>query len=211
MKDAEVVLTPGEVARRLGVSPSGLRRLAVIYGEVYGELQKDASGTTRLWSPEALTRLEQARALMAAGQARSIKDALIALERGAEPSPEAAVALAQDGRVVEALGVVAARLEAVLESNRRLEVEVETLRKRLDASGVMLSASVARPTGSSSPIGSSVGGAQVFDGTASDDPHAAAVEGGGVAPTRQEAHGPVDGPLVRAARWLEQRLRGGKG
>ncbi len=127
-------MSPGSAARRLGVSPSGLRRLAGAYSEVYGELQKDASGTSRIWSGEAVARLESARALMAAGRARSIKDALLAVEGGATPSADAALALGQDGRVVEALGVVAARLEAVLESNRRLEAEVEALRREVATS-----------------------------------------------------------------------------
>ncbi len=131
MADAEVVMNPGDVARRLGVSPSGLRRLAGVYAQVYGDLPKDSSGTSRQWPGEAVYRLEQARALMAAGQARSIKDALLAVESGATPSADAALALGQDGRVVEALGVVAARLEAVLDSNRRLEAEVEALRREV--------------------------------------------------------------------------------
>ncbi len=131
MADAEVVMNPGDVARRLGVSPSGLRRLAGVYAQVYGDLPKDSSGTSRQWPGEAVYRLEQARALMAAGQARSIKDALLAVEGGATPSADAALALGQDGRVIEALGVVAARLEAVLESNRRLEAEVEALRREV--------------------------------------------------------------------------------
>ncbi len=104
MTDAEVVMTPGEAARRLGVSPSGLRRLAGAYSEIYGELQKDASGTSRIWSGEAVSRLEAARALMAAGRARSVKDALMAVERGAVPPVEL---MAHDGRVEAALGVVA--------------------------------------------------------------------------------------------------------
>ncbi len=124
-------MNPGDVARRLGVSPSGLRRLAGVYAQVYGDLPKDSSGTSRQWPGEAVYRLEQARALMAAGQARSIKDALLAVESGATPSADAALALGQDGRVVEALGVVAARLEAILESNRRLEAEVEALRREV--------------------------------------------------------------------------------
>jgi hypothetical protein len=131
MADAEVVMNPGDVARRLGVSPSGLRRLAGVYAQVYGDLPKDSSGTSRQWPGEAVYRLEQARALMAAGQARSIKDALLAVEKGATPSADAALALGQDGRVVEALGVVATRLEAVLDSNRRLEAEVEALRREV--------------------------------------------------------------------------------
>ncbi len=129
MSDAtEVFWSPGDVARRLGVSPSGLRRLAGVYAEVYGELPKDSSGTSRRWPSEAVNRLEQARALLAAGQARSIKDALLAVEGGATASADAALALGQEGRVVEALGVVAARLEALQESNERLESEVKALR-----------------------------------------------------------------------------------
>ncbi len=67
--EAEVVLSLGEAARVLGVSPSGLRRLAVVYGEVYGEVQKDAGGTSRIWPREAVMRLQGARSLMAAERA----------------------------------------------------------------------------------------------------------------------------------------------
>ncbi len=121
-------MTPGDVAKRLGVSPSGLRRLASVYAGLYGELPKDSSGTSRQWPSEAVYRLEQARALMAAGQARSIRDALVAVESGAAPPVEVAV---QDARVAEALGVVAARLEALQASNERLEAEVEALRSEV--------------------------------------------------------------------------------
>jgi AraC-like DNA-binding protein len=126
--ETEVFWSPGDVARHLGVSPSGLRRLAGVYAQVHGELPKDSSGTSRQWPGEAVYRLEQARALMAAGQARSIKDALLAVEGGATPSADAALALGQDGRVVEALGVVAAQLEALQDSNRELRAEVAALR-----------------------------------------------------------------------------------
>ncbi len=129
--ETEVLWSPGDVAKRLEVSPSGLRRLAGVYAQVYGDLPKDSSGTSRRWPSEAVYRLEQARALMAAGQARSIKDALLAVEGGATPSTDAALALGQDGRVIEALGVVAARLEALQASNARLESEVEALRREV--------------------------------------------------------------------------------
>ncbi len=129
MADAEVVLSPGEAARVLGVSPSGLRRLAVVYGEVYGELQKDAGGTSRIWPREAVVRLQAARALMAAGQARSVRDALVAVEGGTAPPVELTAA---GGDVVAALGVVATRLEALLESNQRLEAEVAALRSEVE-------------------------------------------------------------------------------
>jgi hypothetical protein len=113
-------------------------------------------------------RLEQARALMAAGQARSIKDALMAVEGGAAPPVEVAAA---GGDVVAALGVVATRLEAVLESNRRLEAEVEALRGEVATARAL-------PEGEQ--------GTETVTGESS-------------------------GVLVRAARWLERKLRGGKG
>lgn len=166
----QVVLSPREAALRLGVSPSGLRRLAVVYAQVYEELPKDPSGTSRIWPQEAVGRLERARALMAAGQARSVADGLRAVEGGAVASPEAALALGREGRTVEALGVVSAQLEAVLEGNRRLEAEVRALREEVEASKRLLPANA-------SPAGS-------------------------------ELHERPPGLFVRAAQWLEQRLRG---
>ncbi len=170
--EVEVMLSPGEAARRLEVSPSGLRRLATVYAGVYGPLQKDSAGT--LWSVQAVGRLERARSLMAAGQARSIKDGLLAVEGGAVATSGAALSLGRDGRLVEALGVVSAQLEAVVESNRRLEREVEALRSEVGELRRL-------PPSSTDP----------------HDDEPAAVE--------------VEGPFVRAARWLERRLRGGRG
>lgn len=129
--EPEVFWSPGDVAKHLGVSPSGLRRLAGVYAQVHGDLPKDSSGTSRRWPSEAVSRLEQARAILAAGQARSIRDALLAVEGGATPSADAALTLGQDGRVVEALGVVAARLEALQASNEEMRAEVEALRSEV--------------------------------------------------------------------------------
>ncbi len=166
VNEAEVVLSPGEAARRLGVSPSGLRRLAGVYATVFGELPKDSAGTSRIWPQEAVGRLERARALMAAGQARSVKDGLLAVEGGAVATSEAVLSLGQDGRLVEALGVVSAQLEAVVESNRRLAREVEALRSEVGELRQL-------PPSSTGPR---------------DEPAA------------------VEGPFVRAARWLERLL-----
>lgn len=179
------MLSPGDVARRLGVSPSGLRRLAGVYGEVYGDLPKDVSGTSRLWSPEAVRRLEAARALLSAGQARSIRDALLVVESGAAPRIE--VATVQDRRIAEALGVVAAQLEAVLDSNRRLEAEVAELR-----SEVATLRALPEP-----------------ERAATVDGRGGAVDSPGDGPGAAEVS--ADGAVVRIARWLEQRLRGGRG
>jgi hypothetical protein len=183
MADAEVVLSPGEAARVLGVSPSGLRRLAVVYGEVFGELQKDAGGTSRVWPRDAVVRLQAARALMAAGQARSVRDALVAVEGGASPRVEVAVS---GGDVTAALEMVAARLEAVLESNRRLEAEVAALRAEVATGGALPGAERA---GEGAGVGDAAQRSATGQGAAEASP---------------------DGPMVRAVRWLEQRLRGGK-
>jgi hypothetical protein len=87
-----VLYPPKEAARRLGVSGSGLRRLAGIYAELYGPLPRDESvqgpNKTRLWPAEALDRLERARALMDAKRYGSIKEALEGLERGEDVAPK---------------------------------------------------------------------------------------------------------------------------
>jgi hypothetical protein len=197
---AEVVLTPGEAARQLGVSPSGLRRLAVIYGEVYGDLQKDAGGTSRIWTQEAVVRLQRARALMAAGQARSVKDALIAVEGGASPRVEVAVS---GGDVAAALGMVATQLEAVLESNRRLEAEVAALRLEVEARALPPGASPERID-------------RALEVEMASERPPAVEDGGGAAQSPATGQGAAqgaaqaveDGPAVRVVRWLEQRLRG---
>lgn len=185
---AEVVLSPGEAARRLGVSPSGLRRLAGPYGAVFGELPKDHAGTSRIWPLEAVERLERARALMAAGQARSIADALRAVEGGAVAAAEAALQLGEQGRVAEALGVVAAQLEAVLSSNRRLEAEVEALRSEVGELRQLPPTSAVGRIDQQRPNGAAEVEAPLHFAKVPD-------EAG------------EDGPMVRAARWLERRLR----
>jgi cell division septum initiation protein DivIVA len=92
----------------------------------------------------------------------------------------------QDARVGEALGRVATRLEAVLESNRRLEVEVAEL--RAEVAGLRALPASERPAtvGAGQRLGESPGEAL------------------------GEAQGSSDGPMVRAARWLERRLRGNR-
>jgi hypothetical protein len=155
--------------------------LAVVYGEVYGDLHKEAGGTSRVWPQEAVVRLQRARALMAAGQARSVKDALIAVEGGASPRVEMAAA---GGDVAAALGMVATQLEAVLESNRRLEGEVQALRSEVAELREL-------PAPESSP-------------TAQEEHEGGESTGDALVEEEVEA----DGPMVRVARWLEQRLRG---
>src|ERR687895_2836395 len=77
-KNEQLVYGPADVAARLGVSPAGLRRLAVVYERVYGELARDPR-YGRVWPQEAVERLERARNTVHTGQAVSVESALNAL------------------------------------------------------------------------------------------------------------------------------------
>lgn len=78
----ERLLSPREVAERLGVSASGLRRLAVIYTRAGGELPRDPRSRSRLWPRRAVEELSFARSLVATRSAASIEEALVGLWRG---------------------------------------------------------------------------------------------------------------------------------
>ncbi len=68
------VYPPSEVQGRLGVSASGLRRLAGIYERSVGPLPRDERG--RVWPEESVEVLEQARAAVREQRAVSIEAAL---------------------------------------------------------------------------------------------------------------------------------------
>ncbi len=80
------VYAPGDVASRLGISGPGLRRLALIYERVYGELPRDPK-LGRVWPQGAVERLERARADVQAGRAVSVEAALAAIRAGVEAPP----------------------------------------------------------------------------------------------------------------------------
>lgn len=65
----------------MGLSPSGLRRLAEIYSQVRGELPRDPRSRTRLWPTNAALELAAARRLVQSGRAASTRDALESLPR----------------------------------------------------------------------------------------------------------------------------------
>lgn len=80
--------SPRAAATLLGVSPSGLRRLAEIYSSVCGELPRDPRTRSRLWPEEALAELSGARELVLGNRAASIREALESIRRGDnEPAP----------------------------------------------------------------------------------------------------------------------------
>lgn len=120
------VYSPADVAGRLGVSSSGLRRLALIYERVYGDLGRDPK-LGRVWSMEAIERLERARRDVQAARAVSVEQALADHRAGLEPERAPAPAGVPTGTTggtnpLEALvGELRALREAVEEQNRLLE------------------------------------------------------------------------------------------
>lgn len=79
--------SPRTAATLLGVSPSGLRRLAEIYSAVCGELPRDPRTRSRLWPEEALAELSGARELVLGNRAGSIREALESIRRGDNEPP----------------------------------------------------------------------------------------------------------------------------
>lgn len=148
MNEAEEVVVgpftePGEAARRLGVSPSGLRRLADAYEGVYGLLNRRGGTGARLFTEEALERLAQARALVEIGRYKSTTEALVALERGLEPDLPADLAgtgrIGAEAATGEALGVLLGELRSLRAEVERLRVVVE------DKNPAQLSSNSPRP------------------------------------------------------------------
>ena len=81
--EQQLVYPPADVARRLGISGAGLRRLAQRYERVFLPLPRDPKHG-RLWPELAVRHMETARALVGAGEATSVEAALAALARGNE-------------------------------------------------------------------------------------------------------------------------------
>ncbi len=135
------LFTPQQAAETLGVSASGLRRLASIYAELYGELPRDPDRTgrtsPRVWPVEAVARLRRARELVTTGKQRSIADALRVVEAGDSgldiPASLVGPGDAPRGQVLKLLRAL---LEAQQETSARLEAleaENRALRRQLAA------------------------------------------------------------------------------
>lgn len=88
MDTPEIFLDAAGAAKEVGVSVSGLRRLAPIYESVFGVLPRSGKGSgdsPRLWTNKAVERLRVARQLVEANKHKSVKMALEALQ-GLTPS-----------------------------------------------------------------------------------------------------------------------------
>lgn len=115
------VLTPQQAARALGVSPSGLRRLASIYERERGELPRE--GPARVWPRAAVVELKHARELVADRRAASIEAAL-QIEAGTV-DVSAELEPAADGQVG---GEVERLLRELVNENRAMRDELRALR-----------------------------------------------------------------------------------
>jgi hypothetical protein len=123
MAKEQRVFGAGDVAKQLGISLPSLRRLAVVYERVYGELPRDDRG--RLWPEKAVARLQAAR---------------VAVREGRAASTEAALRAGDDGEVVvdrrypppsKAADDRADALEKLLEELRLLRGAIEGMSRRL--------------------------------------------------------------------------------
>jgi hypothetical protein len=122
-------LEPSAAAERLGVSASGLRRLAPIYEKVHEPLPRrgtgDESKRARLWSTESVERLKDARTLVEQGRCKTILEALKALQVGVISTLEVEPVNSKQG-----LDMATQRtLEVLIKEVSALRDEVEALRK----------------------------------------------------------------------------------
>lgn len=126
----EPMLTSGTAADQLGISTSGLRRLASIYENVHGELPRTRERGPILWPQVAVRRLAAAREMFGNGKAASIEDAL---DRLGDRSDLPAVGVAQEQQGV-ASGVLLEELRALRSEVRELRDELSRVRKELPPS-----------------------------------------------------------------------------
>jgi hypothetical protein len=126
MYDAGIVYDPAQAAELLGVSASGLRRLAPIYESVFGELKRTGKGDedkrSREWPNEAVARLQAARQVTGRGRPyRTIEAALEAIRDGVEVDTAeidfGSRHAGTEGAIGEALQVLLSEIQAL-----RLEV-----------------------------------------------------------------------------------------
>ena len=118
---------PGDAAHGLGVSASGLRRLAAAYEEVHGDLPRKVGTKARLYPETALEQIAQARALVEAGRYSSNVEALDALKRGLEPDLPTEFTVSADQATPPAFALF-------VEEQRDALKRIETLLEHLEAS-----------------------------------------------------------------------------
>jgi molybdenum-dependent DNA-binding transcriptional regulator ModE len=130
-ESASIVYDPAAAADLLGISASGLRRLAPIYESVYGDLKRvgqgDESKRSREWPTEAIERLQTARGVTGRGRPyRTIEAALAALRSGVEVG---SVEIDFGGRQAGADVATSQALQVLIGEIRLLRDEVAELKQ----------------------------------------------------------------------------------
>jgi hypothetical protein len=144
MPSAGRVYHSREVQERLGVSPSGLRRLAAIYERTVRPLPRDERG--RVWPEDAIEVLQDAREAVQKQRAVSIEAALRGQEIEGVPDPlptprepsetnlDAGAAILEELRALRGLlEEQNARLSAIEEENRELRLRLEAPKAAAEA------------------------------------------------------------------------------
>ena len=142
--EQQLVYPPADVARRLGISGAGLRRLAQGYERVFHPLPRDPKHG-RLWPEAAVRQMEAARAMVGAGEATSVEAALDALARGEHNGNALGMRNPYDGSyadsgedswevLVQVLRALRLNLEHQEQRIASLETEVRVLRAHLPES-----------------------------------------------------------------------------
>lgn len=125
-------VSTSEAAERLGISPSGLRRLARIYEDKRGKLPRD-NQRGRVWPEEIIDQLEQARALVHEERAVSIEKALELLEQEARAANVLPPHEGGNHRVFEALVDEIRLLRQAVERQTEVLQVLHPLAQALDA------------------------------------------------------------------------------
>ena len=138
--EQQLVYPPADVARRLGISGAGLRRLAQGYERVFHPLPRDPK-RGRLWPEGAVRHMEAARAMVGAGKATSVEAALDAQARGGHTGDALAMRNPYEDSHEDSWEVLVQVLRALrlnLEHQQRrlasLETDVRVLRAHLPES-----------------------------------------------------------------------------
>ncbi len=131
MSNADIVYDPARAADLLGVSASGLRRLAPIYESVFGELKRVGKGDeekrSREWPSEAVGRLQAARQVTGRGRPyRTIEAALEAIREGVEVE---GVEIDFGGRQAGADVATSQALQVLIGEIQALRLEVQELKQ----------------------------------------------------------------------------------
>lgn len=234
-EDPQFVMPPKDAARQLGIAASTLRRLAPTYEAVHGPLpwEGDEAGGGRLWPAEAVTRVQEARALVEEGRAKSLERALRALAEGAPP-PIGVLSRPGENGEVEALRgeveMLRAEVQALLReaempeltpraeelvqvlqreltAARERAVEVIELRAKVEALERKVATPKALPPDTNAERTDQALEAELRESSAPPERPPTDIDNSTAAERPGDGPGAADGLLVRAARWVERRLR----